>query len=301
MSNRKSLTSVLLAAVMAMGPAVPAFAEECPEKQFTVYSPVFPNAYILVEQTKNGTENINAIQAADATTSITATVFVEEKWDIIDGEWVIIDSKLLSEEEVCAIGLENFENLYTVSAPTAANPDVTIRGKLTLRLGGTHEESGSSATVHLSGRASWSGFDVSGKDEGPAVGADYMCFTWGGGFLIDGTPYTNAISSQGKKIEMHPATATANAGEAWSFNEHIQGTYKNDYAKQVDINMNLKKNVMTGGGNVTEAILTYIHTYDAVQTSIGITGGTGGASGSISFTGTSKYWTLVSKYSGFYY
>ena len=55
MTKMKKLTSVLLAVVMAMGLAVPAFAEKCPENQFTVYSPVFPNAYILVEQTKNGT------------------------------------------------------------------------------------------------------------------------------------------------------------------------------------------------------------------------------------------------------
>lgn len=52
MTKMKKLTSVLLAVVMAMGLAVPAFAEKCPENQFTVYSPVFPNAYILVEQTK---------------------------------------------------------------------------------------------------------------------------------------------------------------------------------------------------------------------------------------------------------
>jgi len=42
---------------------------------------------------------------------VTATVFVEETYEIGDGKIIITNSRLLPKDEVEAIGIENFESL----------------------------------------------------------------------------------------------------------------------------------------------------------------------------------------------
>lgn len=68
------------------------------------------------------------------------------------------------------------------------------------------------------------------------------------------------------------------------------------YAKNLNLNIDLVKNKMTGKGNTTEAVFKYIHTYSALTGSVSISRGVG-----ISLSGTSKQWTLVAVVRGIAY
>lgn len=112
----KKVLSLTLALIMTMALAIPALAAEAEPTQsnFTVASPTFPDAYIVTESTPS-------FQYMDGTSgslgSVSATVFVEETYDEVDGKIVVTDSRLLSEEEVKAIGEENFLDLNNTPAP----------------------------------------------------------------------------------------------------------------------------------------------------------------------------------------
>lgn len=79
-----------------------------------VYSPEFPDAYIVTEVTPE-TQNLDGTSGSLG--SVSATVFVEESYDIVNGELTVTDSRLLSENEVKAIGEENFLDLNDAPIP----------------------------------------------------------------------------------------------------------------------------------------------------------------------------------------
>lgn len=117
----KKLVSVALSAVMAMGMSVTAFASETDNTSVRgVYSPEFPDAYIITETNSEPVGySIDSTEIQPAT--VTATVFVEESYAVDrNGEVYVSDSRLLSKEEVDDIGIDNFDNLNTLATPRAA-------------------------------------------------------------------------------------------------------------------------------------------------------------------------------------
>lgn len=70
-----------------------------------VYSPEFPDAYILHEE-------FCSTMRTHSLTTVTATVFVEEMYEIgNNGKLITTSSRLLSEKEVLSIGLDNFGDM----------------------------------------------------------------------------------------------------------------------------------------------------------------------------------------------
>ena len=137
----KKLVSVALSAVMVMGMSVTAFASETDNTSVRgVYSPEFPDAYIITETNSEPVGySIDSTEIQPAT--VTATVFVEESYAVDRNG-----------EEVDDIGIDNFDNLNTLATPRAAKNSY---GKLTLTFSGTHSKSGKSVSCKLTADADW--------------------------------------------------------------------------------------------------------------------------------------------------
>lgn len=103
---RKRISAILLSLAMVTAVALPTFADDTQSytpMQISAESEAFPQAYIEIE---NGT----TLMARDGTTHLSGasvTVYYEEhyKYDS-QGNLFITDSRLLSEDEVNAIGKE---------------------------------------------------------------------------------------------------------------------------------------------------------------------------------------------------
>ena len=164
---RKRISAILLSLAMVTAVALPTFADDTQSytpMQISAESEAFPQAYIEIE---NGT----TLMARDGTTHLSGasvTVYYEEhyKYDS-QGNLFITDSRLLSEDEVNAIGKENFDE----GAPSLTREVSNTRGKLTIRMDGSYSTSGNSLTAFFSAMGNWSG---TGSDPSacPSSGAD---------------------------------------------------------------------------------------------------------------------------------
>ena len=148
-----------------------------------VYSPEFPDAYIL----QNEPMEISA--SGSTTNTVSATVFVEEEYGFDDsGNPITISSRLLS-ESVLEIGLENFGDMENVrqdalSKLMQTRAATNARGSLAISFSGSYSLNGTSVTANLTGNASWSPDGLFWQSDGqnnPAPCSDYMGVTWSGG------------------------------------------------------------------------------------------------------------------------
>ena len=285
----KKIISFALALVMMLSLAVSASAiqQEPEQPNFTVTAPTFPDAYII-------TEYVPGFQYRDGASgnlgAVSATVFVEETYDIVDGEVVITDSRLLSEDEVLAIGVDNFSNLD--DSPSSRAVAQNSRGRLTITFSGVYNTN-NGVSCDLTGTAHWdnSGITISGENY-CAKGEDFIGVTWSGAFTspsysISGTDHL------GGNLTIYNSDSTPNAGRVWSFDDCVPLSKYTLYAKDINLDINLQKNTLTGEGNTAEAVLKYIHTYSKVEGSISITPGSETVSGSFSLSETEKQWPLV--------
>lgn len=291
MKKVKKIISLVLTACMLMITTTTALAAEteptnAPNTHFEVSSPAFPNAYIITETTPS-------IAAFDGNSgslgSISATVFVEETYDIVNGELVVTDSRLLSKDEVMAIGVDNFDPLNEAPMPKAAS---NSRGRLTITFSGVYNTS-NGVSCNLTGTAHWddSGFHTEGENY-CATGEDFIGVTWSGSFSAK----SHSISGKdqlGGSLTIYNSDSTPNAGRVWSFKDSNPTSKYTLYAKDINLNMNISKNTLTGNGNTAEAVLKYIHTYSKVQGSISIAPGSETVAGSFSLSNTDRQWSLV--------
>ena len=285
--------NIILSLAMLFTLSATAFAAETHETEnsnFSVTAPTFPDAYIITEttpavQTMAGGDTIVNLG------SVSATVFVEETYDMVDGKLAVTDSRLLSKAEVNEFGIDNFIDLNTTAVtPRAAT---NSKGKLTITFSGTYRTSGTSVSCDLTGNAHWAGWDMLGGNSNmPAVGEDFLGITWSGGFTGP-TFSASGTDSKGDSISVTNVDSIANGGRVWSFDDLIYGNRINYYAKDVDVDMTIKKNTMTGQGNTAEAVLKYIHTYSSVNGSIEFSAGTDSVSAGFTLSSTSNQWPLV--------
>lgn len=284
---QKTIT-MLLVSFMCLSVCRTCYAAEKDEGEntnFTVYSPQFPEAYIVTEESAQ-----NGDFAGNSQTdlgSITATVFVEEKYSYVNGQRVVTDSKLLSKDEVEAIGEENFGTLK--SSAGSANS----RGKLKITFSGTHSYVGKGVSCNLKGNASWSGFStVYDSSKNPAVGKDFFGVAWAGGFSASNSTCT-ATWNLGGSQNVYLSEAVPNAGRVYEFDEFANAAGKYMiYVKDVNLSTTLSKNVLNGGGNTAEAVLKYIHTYQTKTGSISISASASGVGAGFSLSNTSKQWNI---------
>lgn len=286
----KKISALFLAAVMMLTVPITGYATEGTEQTvptFTVSAPTFPDAYIITETTYP-TQNFDG--TGGSLGSISATVFVEETYGVVDGELTVVESRLLSEEEVLEIGIDNFENHSETSAPRGAS---NSRSKLTITFAGTYSYVGNGVSCDLVGSADWATADLfdTGEDI-PATGEDFIGVTWSGGFTS--TDYAiSGTDHQGGSLTIYESDSVANGGRVWSFADYVQTSFYNLIADHIDLDMTITKNTLEGNGNTAEAVLKYIHTYSEVEGSITIEPGSQTVSGSFTLSNTAKQWPLV--------
>lgn len=202
----RKILALFFAVVMILSVSIPAYATELAAPTFTVSAPTFPDAYIITEMTY-ATQNYDGTSGSLG--SISATVFVEERYDIVEGELVVVESRLLSEEEVLAIGIENFEDFNSISSPRAAS---NTRGKLTITFAGTYSYVGDGVSCDLVGSADWTTGGLFNTSENiPATGEDFIGVTWSGGFTS--TDYSiSGTNHLGGSLTIYESDSVANSG-----------------------------------------------------------------------------------------
>ena len=126
-------------------------------------------------------------------------------------------------------------------------------------------------SCNLTGTAHWddSGLHTEGENY-CATGEDFIGVTWSGSF----TAKSHSISGKnqlGGALTIYNSDSTPNAGRVWSFKDSNPTSKYTLYAKDINLNVNISKNTLTGNGNTAEAVLKYIHTYSKVKGSISIT------------------------------
>lgn len=294
----KKLVSATLAAVMVMGMSVTAFANETGTTTNNgVYSPEFPDAYIITETVPTPISYSLDDETIQLDT-ITATVFVEESHAIdSNGEVYVSDSRLLSKEEVDNIGIDNFDNINTMATSRAAK---NTYGKLTLTFSGTHSISGKSVSCNLTGNANWDFGAFTSAEKNPAVGKDFMGITWSGSFS---TNSSSCLATDLIGNVTHPTMvdSISNGGRVWSFNESLVEDHFANYNKNIKATMTIKKNTMTGNGNSAEAVLKYIHTYQQTVGNVSMSVGSDSVSAGFSLNNVDKQWSLVCTVTGIPY
>lgn len=302
-----------------------------------VVSPEFPNAYIITERieakdiditvdgnniyvrgtTQQAQDFVNkyvinnsrlkeelALKKGKLVGLVAATVFVEETYEKVDNKIIVTNSRLLSKDEVEAIGIENFKSLDTQKEPMVTTQGTVgnQRGTLTITFTCFDNSSGNSSKYLLWGDAYWSGMNwIYNPEQNPAAGGDFFGFAWAGDFSssnLVARGYTNL----GTSVPIYLADAVPNAGVVWEFKELILERAKYYiWVETVQLDVLLTKNVRTGGGNTTQAILKYIHTYDEPTGSVSISADPKSVGAGFTLQGTSKQWSIVCIMNGLYY
>lgn len=287
------------------------------DTSITVFSPEFEDAYIEVEEynisdfrvekfngkisvsssnphtqqfidevVMNDEKLLEAIVDDEATIGrlVAATVFVDEEYGYVDGEYIVINSRLLTQEEVAAL-----ESAVAEGGQVTSN----YKGKLTITFACTPLSDTTKASKYkLTGKATWSGAAFSGVD-GPSVGLDFFGFSWSGGFSSSNR--TATLSNNDDLGSITLAEAVPNAGVVWSYYEKVRDpSIEDGYVFPVaDIYCEISKNTLEGKGNTAEAVLKYIHTYQAATGSISISATADNVGGGFSLSSCEKQWSIV--------
>ena len=315
MFKMKTVVSFVLAVILIMITNTNVFAlsndktDSATDKNVVVTSPEFPDAYIITEVNGLNDFNIHGSNRNDDSDNkqhngqITATVFVEEVYEMVDGELAVTSSRLLSKREVDAIGIDNFDNLQTQTlSPITTQTARNSRGKLTITFDANGVISGNSSEYDLEASANWDGFDVIyDSEDNPAVGKDFIGFAWAGDFDTEDLSAAATWNGGGDQ-DIYLSDAVPNAGAVWDFEEYANAGGKYSiYVDQVDLNATIFKNSMTGDGNTAQAVLKYIHTYQSSVGNISITAGPSGVGAGFTLNSTPKQWNIVCIMNGLYY
>lgn len=256
-----------------------------------VYSPENPEAYFEIEKV---CDNMRAITDEE---SYNITVYVEDKYDYINGVLTCISSELLSEEEVNEIGKENFESNIDSIMPRGST---TTHGKCTINIVKQNLGNISAPSYRLVANATWSGAaSLLNAENTPAVDYDFVGFSWGGNHDYRNGSITVVDSVAGNRSYSQTFTSP-NKSIAWKFYEGRSSQDDFDYAKQINCSIDIFKNVATGGGNTTSAVFNYIHTYEALKAGWSISLSENDALG-IELNSESKQWTIACDVTGLYY
>ena len=293
MTKKKRVFSLVMALALATSICVVPVAanvEETTPDTIQAYSPEFPDAYIEWEIAEEENQNARMLNSGEQKLfSGTATVYIEESVEIVDDEEVIV-SRLLSEEEVEAIGADNFSEVNNSPRVTMPSLQQKEEYKLTIEFDGYIVGNN---RYWLNGNAKWDGFNVLySPKQNPATGQDFFGFVWGGDFAYTAVD-ANATWNVGSAAPITLSDIEPNAALVWAFEEY--GTSTSDaavYVEDANIQATIYKNTLTGNGNETSCVLKYIHTYQDTVGNISVS-----ASGpSFSLGSTSQQWSVVLSY-----
>lgn len=283
--------------------AVAAAPSDTPFVEARFVSPEFPSAYIVTE----GVEFQPASKSEPSTFTVTATAFVEERYTYDSkGNRTVIDSRLLSKEEVDEIGAENFgSSVNNNTRGYLPGEENTDHRKFTLKCTGSQTASrytaGGRNVVTLTGDADWDGFDTwYDSEENPAVGDDYIGYAWSGGFSCTSSYCEGTYYFWETDVNPINCDSVPQAGRVWSFEEYFS-TGNAFYAEHLDCDVTLTKNSMDGGGNHAEAVLKYIHTYERTAGNISISASEDGVGAGFTLESVGDQWSVVCNVTGIFY
>ncbi|MVB11035.1 hypothetical protein CAFE_17370 [Caprobacter fermentans] len=275
---------------------VPAFAAESSNNDtekfnVNIYSEEYPNAYI--EQSFSPAKNIlNGSNSSKVLVgTVNATVYVEEKYDTVNGKKICTSSKLLSKSEVNQIGKDKFNDISTNDVIEPSDSDSKGRLHLFFELY-RNWDTDYAIEYQPSCTATWTWPDLTTGKNTPAAGDDFLGFVWGGNYDYNLESIT-AVDDSGNKRDTYSADSQPNKGHVWGFLEGPEYYGDRSYTKSIGAGLTMFKNKLTGGGNTTSFVCKYIHTYQEETGSINIsTSGVG-----FSLSGTSKQWSLITRIS----
>ena len=296
---KRKMTCFVLMVIMCLQMCVTTYANQTTEEDvennlvIDFFSEEFPNAYIILNDRVSETMPANVINTEIIAS---ATVFVKEKYDIIDGELVITESRLLSQEEVEIEGINSFHPL------TRSSFDGEAKGTLTIYV--TMDQTADdpyalSNTVTLNGTADWSGIDlIYSMYNNPAVGEDYIGYAWSGGYTVN-TSSCTATNSFGQNVNIYQSDGSPNSAATWSFDE-MQIIEVNQYVNHINCNVTLYKGSLENGENTSEAIFKYIHTYSRNTGSLSISATPQSIGAGFSLTNSDASWSIYARCTGMF-
>lgn len=297
-------------------------------KQISVYSEAFPNAYIQsthfvkkdfeIKERNDGkftvegksteskkiverlysSEKISYIldeKANNLVGVVSATAYVSETVENIDGKSIITDSHLMDKNEVLA----SFNSDSGMTKAVDIKTDNNTQYKLNILLVcSTVTETTKSSNYLVTGVAQWSKSIINiSPSQNPASGEDFFGFAWYGGFAFKdykGQATYNALPTT-QSIKM--SACKPNVGLTWSFFELMNGGDTTYDAKQIEIQTTIYKNKLDGGGNDANLCLKYIHTYQGFNGSASISFDSAG----FTLSNVSKQWPLTCSITGLKY
>lgn len=300
----KKIFTCILVLVLGIMSAVPTYALEknsipyenvLSDADVKIQSKEYPNAYIEQKFTK-AKEGANTALDSDGKVlvgSIDATVYVEEEYDIVDDKLEVTDSRLLTKEEVVAIGKDKFSNGLLANSQEAtisallANPQEVAKTEHNLTLRFSLYQYGSLNQYQLYLDAAWNA--AGSLDHMYSSGKDFIGFTWGGGFDHSAAGASGSLDRY--KCTPTISSVAPNKGIVWTFDKVYKYPLDTTRIPLRDVCAwtDIHKNKLTGGGNTTTIVGEYIHTWQSVVGSISV--GAGGAAYTLS--NTTNQWSVI--------
>ena len=261
--------------------------------QAVLYSAEYPEAYIKTEIRSK------TINSQDTFAVIESTVFVEESYEYIDDSLIITESRLLSEPEVQSIGEDNFVSITSGSRSTTYFTPVTIaRAKLSITSYVHYTTNGTGITISCESIAHWNTPGLIPLPiNNPAAGEDIFGFAWYGYYSVSSHSCERTWNYFFDPDMLTSYVVQPNVAFAYTFEEAMTINQATAYAEELDLNLTLQKNVLTGGGNEADLVMQYIHTYQTISGSLNLSYDSFG----ITLNGVEKQWTLTSLFSGIPY
>lgn len=251
----------------------------------------YANAIPQAPQQTAGAQKLSAKteQPSNFVMAVEKKVWVEETVNAHG----VADSRLLKKAEI----EENqvIENeAYAVPTAVTANPSEVGRdgdSQYSLRIYLYVAEVNGVYTA--TGMAWWEAMYMSGEHDAETSRNDYIGITWGGLLTMLATrQYFYARDFNDNEIPGSRCISNSYAGYVWQFREKQFFNNTSSIAESISCVVDITKGSGPQLGLTTNIALTYIHTYNNANPSIGLEIGTNGIAGSISASPASNLWQI---------
>lgn len=206
---------------------------------------------------------------------------------------------MLSKEEVLAIGEENFSDSmeYPVMPSSSIGVEVSspvTHGKLTLSVSASrvYINSDYDYEFEVHADAEWSSNFFNGSNY-PSQGSDFLSLAWSGNYSCYdfGVEIDSAYGSTAPYCTL--CASEPNALRVWEFLEDWPYTdTQNDYAEVISMYAALARPMSVVSEGYDEAVVKYIHTYEAFDGSISVEIGED-VTPTITLDNVEKQWSVV--------
>ena len=299
----KKFVSFLMAIMIVFASSVSAMAYENGTSSgdtpdyFIVYSPEFPD--VEIEATYTAVPQPMSRSATDdepyVLGYVDANVYCIETHEVVNGEDIIVDSKIVTKEEFDAFGT-GIQPLMSSEERTASKELLTIR----------FTEMGYSTgnRYQLTANAEWAPPSItypgSASSHAQVSTEDLIGITWGGEF--NGSTQGGVVQYFEGQMDTPMSSLTQtptlssfdlNKGYVWSFYEAWLRPNNHRFEGHIMTFCEISKNVLTGGGNETQFGMQYTHTYGTITGSLSASISLSGPSLGFSLSNCDKQWSVA--------